>query len=90
MPRRFYVFNDPDSVREHISQIKSVEDLYQLDYDISASGCNLVSLQRGMFGIWGLYYEDELGVVRTHLFIPTSFKWVPDKEDCDSYTILEK
>lgn len=52
MNRRFYVFNDCDTVASHVSQVKTSADLNQLIFDIRASATNRTAVIKGHPGVW--------------------------------------
>ena len=89
--RRFYAFNSPEAVEEHISQIKTVTDVLQLRFDVAASGCNLVKFQTGIPGVWALDYAKGEGLFCRHIFISSGLRITvtPTAEYCDRYTYLE-
>lgn len=93
MERKFYSFNSPGSVRQHIEQVKVVGDVLQLDYDIEKSECNLVKFNYGASGIWAVDYAQKgVGAFYRHIFITepglkTFTPLVP--HDCDSFSIVK-
>lgn len=86
--RRFYCFNDPVTVESHISQIKTVEDLIQLAFDIRHVDCNLVDFRIGIDGVWALDYAKGHGPFHRHIFIREDVGITPTDSECNSYSLL--
>ena len=91
MGRRFYCFNNLEEVKQHISQVKTMQDLRQIEYDIEQSETNLVHFMRGV-GVFAVDCSAGNAPFR-HVFLTQEvFDRVGEavvKEECDSYTILE-
>jgi len=90
MKRRFYCFADSENVEAHISQIKMVDDLNQLAYDIQQSGCNSVSFMKGIDGIWALDYAKGYGPFHRHVFVRSDLDIVPTDQECDSWSTVTR
>lgn len=92
MTRRFYGFNSEKLIREHITQIKTIDDVFQLQYDIGVSQTNLCCLKDAVPGVWVLdsvFGENGL----RHAFVTQrAFSGVKNalESEVDSYTVLEE
>jgi hypothetical protein len=76
MKRRFYGFGSNEIVLQHIAQVKTLRDLYQLSDDIYLSGTNLVKFYQSstVDGIWEIQDLTELSNTKRHLFF-TKESW---------------
>ena len=52
MQRRFYGFNRPADVAAIVTEIQTIEDLWQLEFDIAVSGTNLTYLIHSAPGVF--------------------------------------
>ncbi|MCY7273603.1 MAG: hypothetical protein LH702_07620 [Phormidesmis sp. CAN_BIN44] len=51
MQRRFYGFNRPADVATIVAEIQTIEDLWQLEFDLAVSGTNLTYLIHSAPGV---------------------------------------
>ncbi len=51
MQRRFYGFNHPADVAMIVAEIQTIEDLWQLEFDLAVSGTNLTYLIHSAPGV---------------------------------------
>ncbi len=52
MQRRFYKFNCPADIAMIVAEIQTIEDLWQLEFDLAVSGTNLVYLIHSSPGVF--------------------------------------
>jgi hypothetical protein len=65
--RRWYGFNDLETVKSRLSEVKTKEDVLQLRTDIHLSGSNLIYFIQGESGVYCVDYVDE--ATYRHIFM---------------------
>ena len=89
--RRFYSFQE-DDVKDHISQVKTFDDVCQLLNDIVESETNLARMTFSPKQVFAIDYFGKDKTLR-HIFMTRKAYEIfgePTKEEADSFSILEE
>lgn len=90
--RRWYSFNDLETVKQHISEVKTYSDLLQLRYDINAADCNLTYFNTGVDGVFAVDCVAGENSYR-HIFmtkVAHARFGDPRTEEADCFTVIEE
>lgn len=69
MSRKYYMTGDLEDYYKICQQIKTVEDVYQLDFDVKQSDRNDYKFRSGVSGVWAFDAAIELGEAKRWIFL---------------------
>lgn len=89
--RKYYVFNSLETVKQHVSSVKTILDLRQLVYDLKESDCNLTQFRVGIPGVCSIDCCAGEKPYRHVFLTKEAYRQYGDiiKEEADGFTVLE-